>query len=123
MKYFKSTVLFLTAILILFVYNVGIAENQPGERSLKSIHDEFLGYAQEYYDEAKKYGRKAERSQGRERSQLQEIAQLSQRMGDVKVRMAKGFLNDDMSSVKKAEQEYYNLNDQREIIFKKLRGK
>lgn len=123
MKFFKTILICLAAILIFLGSNVVLAENQPGERSLKSIHDEFMGYAQEYYDEAKKYGEKARRSEGRERSQLQEIAQLSKRMGDVKVRMAKGYLKDNMGAVKKAEQEYYNLSDRREKIFKHLRGK
>ena len=38
------------------------------------------------------------------------------------MRMAKGYLEDNMGAVKKAEREYYKLSDQREKIFKNLRG-
>lgn len=98
------------------------AENSPGERSLKSIHDEFMGYAKEYYDEQKHYAYKARSSSGSERSGLQKAADLSRQMGDVKQRMARGYLHDNMSEVKSAEKEYYRLRDERDHVLKKLKG-
>ncbi len=95
---------------------------QEGEKSPQELHDEFIDYSREYFDEAEKYSKKARKSKGDERRDLLKVSDLSRKMGNVKKKMAKAYLKEDYKEAERQEKEYYKLSDKREKVWEKLKG-
>ncbi|MFC1750635.1 hypothetical protein ACFL2V_17720 [Pseudomonadota bacterium] len=75
------------------------AEGYDNER----LYQEFMGYAQEYHQDAKKH---------------ENLAALFRKMAKQKEIMAEGYRANKHHKVKQAEQEYYRLKDQVDAIYR-----
>ena len=109
-------------ITFIFLYGISFAEREPGERTPQSFYDEFMGYAREYYEEAEHYEKKASQEQGAARKYLLEIASLNRQMGALKEKMANGYLKDNYQDVKRAVKQYYQLDEKKNALIKKIQG-
>lgn len=81
------------------------------------LYRQFMGYAQDYYDEALKLERKADNASPARRKALYRAADLTRKMAAQKKDMAEGFGVGDHGKVRRAEQRYNDLNARREKIF------
>ncbi len=111
MKAYSTIVKFLgLGMIVFFVTTTSSWAGGAGKhKSPQQLHAEFMGYAQEYYEKADHLGKKASHTEGQEHDKYLRLSQLNRQMGDLKVEMAKGFLNRDHKAVDNAVQKYQGL--------------
>jgi len=111
------------AALFLAVASPAFAEGKDKGPTPQQLHDEFVGYAQEYYDEAKELSYKAAKTDDAHKADLfRQLADINHQLAGQKERMAVGFLNNDEEAVDHAEDVYHELRVEEKELWKAING-